>query len=129
MALFHKRDVCRGLTLFRWKQLLVELWICPAGYEIEMHSHPHLDAELIPVWGWCEFFRQPPPVERPNGWHVAPPESIACSPRRWFRKHTVPMGWVHWFKVATRSRLIFINIERWQAGHVPTSAAIDFQPT
>ena len=118
MKLFHTHDRCRGLTLWRWGRLNVELWFCPAGYEIVPHSHPLEDIELVPLFGWCTFIRED--ALRLVG------QRIECSPRRWFRKHSVPAGWVHWFKVGRKVPLVFINVARWKPGVPITSASEDF---
>ena len=120
MALFYQHESCRGLTLLLWGRWSAELWYCPRGYEIKPHLHPHEDIELVPVFGWAAFHRCPA--------KGVLPETAVVTPRRWFRRHTVPMGWVHWFTVGRRLPLVFINVARWREGVTPTSAATDFLP-
>lgn len=117
---FHRVDRCRGMTLFRSDRVTSEIWFCPPGYEIERHSHDNEHIELIPLFGFGRFYRQPSAAQ--------PAETVDVGPLRWFRRHTVPMGWVHWFTVGLRLPLIFVNVSRWRKGVTPTSAAHDFQP-
>jgi hypothetical protein len=121
-AIFHRYDYCRGLTLWRKGQRNVEAWWCPSGYEIIPHSHPNETIELIPLFGWATFHRQ---KKVAGEW--LPAESVVVTPRRWFRKHTVPMGCLHWFTVGRRMPLIFLNVSVWRDGVKPTTAAEDFE--
>ncbi len=113
-GLFHRHKTCTGYVLFKWGQRMAELWICPANFKIERHSHPLEHVELFPLLGHSEFFR-----ERPNG-------EVQSTGSKCFKLHTVPAGWYHWFTVTPKRSLVFINFSRWTEGFKPTSAAEDF---
>jgi hypothetical protein len=116
-AVFHRYDCCRGITLWRWGQFNIEAWWCPRWYEIVPHSHPNEAIELVPLWGHATFYRQSP---------EGVVESVCVDHRRWFRRHTVPMGWRHWFTVGASHPLVFLNLSWWRQGVKPSSAADDF---
>ena len=118
MAILNRYDSCRGLTLFKWGQLRVEVWYCPAGYTIIEHSHPSEDVELMYVFGSTTFYRRDIRDDKV--------ESVKCGIKYLFRKFSVRFFHSHWFSVG-RLPLIFINFQRFLPGNKPVSAAIDFK--
>lgn len=96
-------------SLFKWK---IELWFCPPFSKVPEHTHPHVDIELIPLYGSAIFSR--------NG--VLYP---LCRGRL-FKCHTVKHNDRHYFVVSSKW-LIFLNWEKWLDNK--TSAAVDFQLT
>jgi len=120
MGLIRKYESCVGLLLFKFGQRTVELWYCPAWYEIKEHSHPQEDIELMYLFGKTIFYRRKAAARseeqfNPRWYHV-------------FRRFTVAAGWSHRFDVGDRP-LVFINFARWKVGVKPTSASVDFQLT
>lgn len=120
MKLFHSYGPCRGITLFSWGRLNIELWYAPRNYEIVEHKHSNEDIELMFLFGKSTFFRRK--------FKTMPEESVNVSfPRSLFKCMTVPAGYFHRFTVNRFSPLVFINIERWKPGVRITSASMDFQ--
>lgn len=113
--LINRHEDCVGITLWKFGQTNIELWYCPAGYEIQPHSHPKEHIELMFIAGKATFYRIKNMTQSftPRWYHM-------------FRRFTVTPGRVHWFSVSHRA-LIFINIARFIDGHKPTSAAVDFE--
>lgn len=110
MELIHRHNRCRGITLFRFGQRLVELWYCPKGEIIEPHSHEHFNSTLIMLGGEIEGtigFRT-----GRTGWYD------------FGRRFFIPAGTCHQAKVVGNF-CVFLNYERWWDVK-PTSAAIDF---
>lgn len=120
MNIIRHHESCVGIQMFKWNQHTAELWYCPAGYNIQKHSHPNEDIELMYICGQTTFYRQ---------WHA---ESIEESfAPRWyhvFRSFTVPPNWPHRFSVG-KWPLVFINFAKWKVGTKPTSASVDFELT
>jgi hypothetical protein len=119
MKLFNRYESCVGLTLFRLFKYNIEIWYCPKEYEIVPHSHPEEDIELMYIFGKTTFFRQ--------CYSGAPILSVI--PRMPFKCHSVPAGYIHWFKVSKTFPLIFINIAKFRRGFKPKSASVDFKKT
>jgi len=119
MKLINRHKGCWGITLYRWKRKTAEIWFCPPNFQIEEHTHPQEDIELMFLLGDAAFCRRKTPSSQPEELHVV-------SPWWTFTKFSVKRGYSHWFNTSTRL-LIFINFAKWYCE--PTSAATDFQLT
>lgn len=108
--MFHRRNNCRGITVFRWGKRQLELWFCPGGEVIEPHVHLNCNSKLIILAGAMDGR-----IGEARGWVDAYEDR--------FRVFDVPAGTVH---AATVGRFcIFANWETWIAP--VTSAATDFK--
>jgi len=114
MSLINKHENCIGLTLFKWNQRRIEIWFCPSGYQIEEHSHPSEDVELVYIFGNTIFFRR----NLLNGKYEE-------GKPKFLQKFTVMHFHSHGFTVG-RLPLIFINFQKFLNGYKPMSAAKDF---
>lgn len=115
MINYHEK--CVGIVLFKFRQLFIQLWLCPANYEIKPHSHPEEDIKLVYLLGKTTFFR------------LVGDDLQSFSPR-WFhagRAFNVHAGILHSFTVSNWP-LVFINISRFKKGCKAKSAALDFKP-
>lgn len=117
MAIFNRYESCRGFTIFKFKKFRIEIWYCPAKYEIIEHRHPEEDIELIFIFGQTVFSRRDI-----NSGVI---ESLATSWKMFGRKFSVKHYHSHWFKVG-RLPLIFINVQRFFNDYDVKSAAQDF---
>ena len=113
--MLHKHDKCRGITLFRWFRLNIELWYCPPNYSIRMHRHAHFDGEVLLLVASCwvrKYSSKAPDTIRES-------DSLFT----WF---SVPRNVVHWVDTKGSKWIptIFINVEKWTVK--PTTAADDF---
>lgn len=102
--MFKRVDNCLGLTLWGWGKLHVELWMCRGP--VREHSHPGQRVEVLPLWGWGEFWRV--------DWGKGTPERVGIGPGTWGRWLTIPAGWVHGFALARSGAgrampLVFVN--------------------
>lgn len=120
MSIFRKYDTCRGILLFKWGQLTVELWYCPAGYVIPEHSHLDEDIELVYLMGQSTFYRRQS--------FGAEEESFKPRWKHFLKSFTIHRGWSHRFDVGLVP-LLFLNVARWRSGVKPTSASVDFKLT
>lgn len=118
MAILNKYGPCRGLTLFKWRQLRVELWYIPSGYSIVEHRHPSEDVELMYLMGSTDFFRRSIKTGIPEMAEVR-------WPRDFGKRYSVMNYHTHWFSVG-KWPLVFINFQRFLPGLKPTSASVDF---
>ena len=102
---------CVGLALFRWNRRQLEIWFCPAGTEIEPHTHPHIDSTIRLLWGG---------MRGTIGDHEG-----YVDMEDFFRPFHVPAGVRHSAHIG-QGLTIFANWEVWR-GDIPiTSAAEDF---
>jgi hypothetical protein len=115
--IFNSHGPCKGVTLFRFFQLRVELWMIPSYYNIEEHTHPAEDVELIHLFGRSIFYRR-----NLNDMLV---ENRPVPAFSWFKKFTVKHYHSHWFSINS-TPMFFINIQRFLPGCQPKSAAEDF---
>lgn len=114
-ALKVKGRTCHGLTLWRGRRTLIELWVCPTNFSVGEHTHEKFDGHITLLVGQVVLCKRVEGAER--------------STRRMFKSHSIPAGTPHWFRPSTpRAWLptVFINVERWRTE--PTSAAVDFHP-
>ena len=118
MSVFNSYGPCRGITLFRYEQLRVELWYIPAGYDIVEHRHPKEDVELMYIFGSSAFFRRDIRVGMPEMFEPKFPRDL-------FKTFSVKHFHSHWFSVG-KIPLVFINFQTFLAGNEPVSAADDF---
>ena len=121
MSLMHKYDVCRGITLFKWKQYLVELWYIPNGYTIPEHIHPNEDGKIVYLFGNALIHRRD---IRPNGI-----VQFVYTKLNMFGKCFKVMPYHSHFFSVKGWPLIFLNFQRFHDGHKPTSASVDFIET
>ena len=117
--ILNRYQKCWGLTLWKWGQFKLELWICPKGYKIPAHSHDNQDIELLFLYGTALFARR-----LANKFFFD--YVFATFPKHFGQRFTIPAGAEHYFEVSNKT-LIFIGIERWKPGVKVTSASIDFQ--
>lgn len=113
--IFHRWKNCRGMTLFRWGRLHIELWYFPAGTVVPSHAHPQEDIEVMYLFGSVVFHRQKQRTRQ-----------VVSFVPRWYdfcRLLSIPRGDSHWFTVG-KWPLIAVNFEIWQGK--PTTAADDF---
>lgn len=114
--LINRHEKCWGIVLFKWRQKFIQLWYCPAGYNIQPHSHPEEDIELMYIAGTTTFTR------------VINLRAQSFTPKWYhiFQTFSVKAGTYHYFKVS-KWPLIFINFSTFKKGFKPKSAAIDFK--
>jgi len=124
MSIINRHECCWGLTLWKWKQLRVELWYCPSGYEIKEHSHPKENVELMYLFGSTTFYRR----VLVAGKKTEKVEWAIMSKKFFGKTFSVKCFHSHWFTVG-KWPLIFINIQRFLPGYKPESAAKDFVVT
>lgn len=105
--------VCRGITLFKWNNLQLELWMCPPNFSVGEHVHHEFDGNIILLIGNVELCKRVNGVVKSTGKH--------------FRMLSIPRDMPHFFKAKSGLKIptVFVNIERWKSP--PTSGAIDFQ--
>jgi len=115
-GLVDRYESCVGIRLYKSSLRFLQLWICPAGYEIIEHSNPKEHIELMFLSGETVFYRR----------RLKALEPLSVEPKKMGQTFSVPPGYYHWFKVGTRP-LIFINFARFINGEKPQSAAIDFK--
>lgn len=99
----HKR--CRGLRIWKWNSLQVEVWFCPSFEYIEPHVHERIDSTIVMLLG-----------------DMAGTIGKETGLVRHWKRYRVPAGVKHSASVGLFC--IFANVERWQGE--PTSAADDF---
>jgi hypothetical protein len=97
--MFHRVSNCFGVTLWAWRKR-VEIWFCFSG--VEPHSHPEQHVDIIPLFGWARFLKQP---DR----NMDGANFVDIEPRRWLHSFSIEAGWQHWFTIKHRP-LIFLNI-------------------
>lgn len=106
--------ICYGLTLWRWNQTQVELWLCPSNFSVDEHVHEEMDSEIILLIGNVNLCKRVNGEVKSTGVH--------------FKKLSVPRNTPH-FIVQKSGRSIptaFMNIEHWYSR--PTSVCEDFKP-
>lgn len=106
--MIHRVGNCFGLTLWRAARRHVELWLCFSA--VPPHTHPGLNAEIVPLFGWSKFFRVVETVSADEAFPGCPVlrvEGVAISPRTWLRTFRIPAGWIHWF---TGVPVVFLNL-------------------
>lgn len=116
--MINKHEKCIGIVLWKWKQKFIQLWYCPAMYQIKPHSHPEEDIKLMYIFGITVFFRvvnEQIEYFVPRCYHI-------------FRSFSVKAGVTHWFSPSPLP-LIFISFSTFKKGFTPKSAALDFKPT
>lgn len=123
MTLFDRHERCVGLRLWKSKTRFVQLWYCPRGYEVELHSHNDQNIELMYLFGKTTFSR----INVDNVNHLFT-ETFTPKWKHIFRKFTVKAGQLHYFSVSTLP-LVFVNFATFLPGNKPVSAAIDFHLT
>lgn len=110
-TLFHRKGRCRGVVLWRWGCLQVELWWIPAGERVPAHTHPHVDSTL-------------------RLWAVEADIGVRCPRQEWRCEmgsfcgrafHIGPRD-EHWLMAWTPA--VVLNVQRWVGS--PTSAAVDW---
>lgn len=121
MAIFNKYGPCRGVTLFKWKQFRLELWVIPARYTIIEHRHPEEDVELMYLAGSTAFCR------RDIKTNITESAEVRW-PRDFCKRYSVKNYHTHWFSVG-RWPLVFLNFQTFLSGCKPKSAAKDFLVT
>jgi hypothetical protein len=99
---------CVGIKFFRLWRWQLEVWFCPRGEVIPLHSHQQCDSRITHWWGNVE-------------WMLGDRRRTLGSQNVGWTRH-VPAGHVHGAKCHTFS--VFSNLEIWTGQ--PTSAAVDF---
>lgn len=101
---------CIGIKLFRLFRWQLEVWFCPKGEVIPLHTHEQCDSRITHWYGNVE-------------WMLGNRRRTLCNRNLgWTR--SVPAGHVHGAKCHTFA--VFSNLEMWRGK--PSSAAVDFQP-
>jgi len=99
----NKFRASRGLVLFRFKSILIEIWWTPKGAMIDSHYHENVDSLIIHIWGHCFFNKVIDGINKTQ-------EISNFSFFRWF---SIPSGIIHSVLVGNRG-LLFLNIEKWK---------------
>ena len=116
--MFHKKDSCRGITLFRFGRRKLELWFVPADYACVEHTHKDSDGEFFVVYG-----------KGRDIWRRIGAESQCydITNRNYFKWLTVRANVVHGFSPGA-TPMVFLCWETYRKGVKVTSPAIDFHP-
>jgi hypothetical protein len=110
-------EKCKGISFPAIGRYKVEIWTAPAGYSIKPHTHDNEDIKLIFLWGNNVRFHR-----RKKGSFIS--ESFFAMWNNIGKMFNIRAGDEHSFDVSD-TRLIFMNIETWKDGVVPTSASED----
>ena len=112
MGMILKFKRCRGLRVWRWGRVQVELWWCPSLETIPPHTHEEFDGLIVYLAGRMLFWTET--KSRVIGW------------RDWLKTLSIPAGTMHGAIGRGRFGCLFLNFERWKHDR-PSSAAIDFR--
>ena len=102
--------------LFRWGRRQLEVWLCPAGEQIDPHVHSSIDSTIRLLWGCMQG-----QIADKKGWVTA---WSMWQKHDFFRPFTIPAGVKHSASIAEFT--IFLNWENWRGEMPITSAAEDF---
>lgn len=110
-GVFHRHQRSRGVVLWRWGSVQVELWYLPAEERILPHTHPRIDSTLY-LFSWDADIG----VRRPG-------EHWDYGAGGWLGKRfRIGPRDQHW--ISTWSPTLVLNVQRWVGS--PTSAAVDW---
>lgn len=130
MSMFHKKDSCRGVTLFRWFRWKLELWYVPADYECSEHTHKNSDGEFFVVCGKNrEIYRKE--MQEASHWpynewkEYCELQQYNISSRKFWKWLTVKANTPHGFSSGS-TPMVFLCWEKYRKGVKVTSPAIDF---
>ncbi len=132
--MFHKKDSCWGVTLFRWGRRKLELWFVPRDYACVEHVHHDSDGEFFVVFGKGREIYRKVETEPASYWpYNSYPATISkqeynISSRKYFRTYTVRANTPHGFSAGS-SPMVFLCWETYLPGRRVTSPAVDFHPT
>lgn len=105
----------RGWTLLRLGRWQVELWFCPRQEWIPRHVHPAIDSRIIFLAGRMAFVK----------WVHGKVRAVHLTCRNIGKSFRIPHDCPHEALVMGRFGM-FLVVERWRDGAVPTSAAQEF---
>lgn len=127
--MFHRKDSCKGITLFwffRWK---LELWYVPADYECKEHIHKDSDGEFFVVYGKNrEIYRKESIVTRDvfkKTEIITRIDKYNISSRKFWKWLTVKANTPHGFSSGA-TPMVFLCWEKYRKDVKVTSPAIDF---
>lgn len=128
--MFHKKDSCRGITLFRWFRWKLEFWYVPKDYECKEHTHKDSDGEFFIVYAkdrevYRTFYK---PFIPWWGMTLVDRQQYNTFKRNYFKCYTVRANTPHGFSKGS-SPMLFLCWETYKKGVKVTSPAVDFHLT
>ena len=130
--MFHKKDSCWGVTLFRFGRRKLELWFVPRDYACVEHVHKDSDGEFFVVFGkGRNIWRTVTGIEKNIYGNMVSGlirQMYHITDRTYFKTYTVRANTPHGFSIGT-SPMIFLCWETYLPGRRVTSPAADFHPT
>lgn len=108
MILRYQR--CRGLRLWRWGRVQLEVWWYPRDEVIPMHCHDEFDSWICHLWGVARW-RRGRRERLMRCWDIGYARPVAAGEEHGAMSYTWGM---------------FLNVQRWKHDR-PTSASVDFR--
>ena len=110
----NKFRASKGLVIFKFRNILIEIWWTPKGAMIDSHYHENVDSFIIHIWGHCFFNKV---VDGLNNVQE-------ISNFSYFKHFSILAGTIHSVLVGNRG-LLFLNIEKWKLQLVGQSLVDD----